>query len=168
METTNIYILALEGCRFYVGKTKDVERRFLEHQAGHGSAWTRKYKPYEIRKIIPNASPFDEDRYVKEYMASYGINSVRGGSYSQIELDEDTIEFLEKEIRGASDCCTRCGRDTHFVKDCSATKTIDGKIIETEDDDTSDDDVICYRCGREGHYASECYAKKHKYGYYLK
>jgi hypothetical protein len=150
MEATNIYILELEGSRFYVGKTKDVQRRFLEHQAGTGSAWTRKYKPYKIHKIIPNASPFDEDRYVKEYMDTYGIKKVRGGSYSTIRLTDEQIDLITKELRGASDSCSRCGRYGHFVKDCDNYFDISGKSLT--------DNFIwqCEYCDKEYHTEKEC------------
>jgi hypothetical protein len=38
------------------------------------------------KKIIKNCSSFDEDKYVKEYIAKYGIDKVRGGSYVTNDL----------------------------------------------------------------------------------
>jgi predicted GIY-YIG superfamily endonuclease len=95
-DSTNIYILKLKGGNYYVGKTYNVEKRFNEHISGYGSAWTKKYKPISIDKIIKNASKYDEDRYVKEYMEKYGIDKVRGGAYVCIELDEDQICSFKK------------------------------------------------------------------------
>jgi predicted GIY-YIG superfamily endonuclease len=89
--TTNIYILRLEGGRYYVGKGDNVMNRYQQHLNGGGSAWTRKYKPISVVRIIPNSSPFEEDKQVKEYMAKYGIQNVRGGSYVQIDLEESQI-----------------------------------------------------------------------------
>ena len=37
----------------------------------------------------------------KSYMDKYGIQNVRGGSYSQIDLNFETIELLE---RGSQSC----------------------------------------------------------------
>lgn len=81
-------------------------------------------------KTIKSISHFDEDKYVKEYMSKYGIDNVRGGTYSNIDLDDNCIAVLEKEIRHSKNECMRCGRDTHFIKDCYAKTDIDGKIIE--------------------------------------
>jgi predicted GIY-YIG superfamily endonuclease len=64
---TNIYILRLKGGRYYVGKSDDVLHRYQQHINGHGSAWTRKYSPVSLEKIISGASPFDEDKVTKEY-----------------------------------------------------------------------------------------------------
>jgi predicted GIY-YIG superfamily endonuclease len=69
MPTTNIYILKLQGGRYYIGKSDNVSKRYEQHLNGSGSSWTKKYKPISVDKIIPNASPFDEDKYTKEYMS---------------------------------------------------------------------------------------------------
>ena len=48
--TTNIYILKLNNDNYYVGKTKNVNKRFQEHLSGNGSSWTQMHKPIEIIK----------------------------------------------------------------------------------------------------------------------
>jgi predicted GIY-YIG superfamily endonuclease len=162
-DKTNIYILQCRSGKFYIGKSKNPQKRFEEHVKGGGSSWTSLYKPSQLLKVIPNASPFDEDKYVKEYMAKYGIENVRGGSYVEKELDDVQLEMLQREIRGATDVCSRCGRKGHFVANCYATKDVKGNELESEyetDDSDEDDNDECDRCGREGHYASSCYAKK--------
>lgn len=149
---TNIYILKLEKGHFYVGKTTDVEKRYQEHLRG-SARWTKKFKPVGIDKVIKNASPFDEDKYVKEYMLKYGINMVRGGSYSNERLDDIQYESLKTEIWGATDCCIKCGRNSHFAKDCYAKTDVDGfEIFQTEI-------IKCSRCKKYGHYASTCWSR---------
>jgi predicted GIY-YIG superfamily endonuclease len=126
----HIYILRLKEGKYYIGKTKNVDKRWNEHITGDGSGWTKKYKPISLIKTIISTSYFDEDKYVKEYMAKYGIDNVRGGTYSNIDLDDNTISVLEKEIRHSKNLCTRCGRNTHFIKDCYAKTDNNGNIIE--------------------------------------
>lgn len=135
---SSIYILRLEGGKYYIGKTDNVPKRFQEHLSGKGSAWTRKYKPVALEREIPNASPFDEDKYTKEYMAKYGINRVRGGAYIQEQLPDYQYDALETELRNATNVCTRCGRAGHFVKDCFASTDISGLVFESES--SSDDE----------------------------
>lgn len=161
-----IYILQLKHGKYYVGKTSDPVRRLQEHVSGKGSEWTRLHPPVKMIRTIPGASSFDEDRYVKEYMMKYGVDNVRGGSYSNPELDEVQECALQQEIRGATDCCMRCGRKGHFTKSCYAKTDVDGDSLDdSSSDDSSDssedekDDSTCYRCGRTGHYANQCYAK---------
>ena len=128
----HIYILRLSAGKYYIGKTKNVDKRWEEHISGNGSGWTKKYKPLSLIKSVVSTSHFDEDRYVKEYMEKYGIENVRGGTYSNMVLDANCITVLEKEIRHSKNLCVRCGRDTHFIKDCYATTNSDGKAIKKE------------------------------------
>ena len=130
----HIYFIKLKGGKYYIGKTKNIEKRYDEHITGNGSMWTKKYKPKSLIKTIKSTSFFDEDKYVKEYMAKYGIENVRGGTYSNIVLDENSIAVLEKEIRHSKNVCMRCGRDTHFINDCYAKTDSDGVIIDVAKD----------------------------------
>lgn len=117
--TTTIYILKLNNNKYYIGKTnRSVNERYQEHLEGIGSYWTKKYKPLSVVKQIENSSPFDEDRYVKEYMAIYGIENVRGGSYNQEELNGDTIKFLKNELMTSNNECYKCRSTSHFVSEC--------------------------------------------------
>ena len=161
---TNIYILKLKNNKYYIGKTNDIEKRFLEHMSGNGSLWTQINKPIKIEKVIPNASKYDEDRYVKEYMYKYGIDNVRGGTYVTEELDEIARYSLQKELWGANDCCTQCGRKGHFVKDCKYNTDVNGEdIYEEEVEEVVYKNVYkknsCHRCGRTGHFINDCYAR---------
>lgn len=125
-----IYIIKLEKSKYYIGKTRNIEKRWEEHLTGNGSGWTKKYKPMSLITTIKSTSQFDEDKYVKEYMAKYGIDNVRGGTYSNIVLDANSIAVLEKEIWHSKNLCTRCGRDSHYIKECYAKTDVDGAIID--------------------------------------
>lgn len=169
--STNIYILKLQGGKYYVGKSENPMKRYQEHLEGKGSAWTKKYKPISVEKIISNASPFDEDKYTKEYMSKYGVDKVRGGSYVSINLDEVQEYTLQQEIRGATDCCANCGRKGHFIKDCYAKTDTSGNSLEESESDEEEiyhkpakKSGACYRCGRTSHYSNNCYAKADKDG----
>lgn len=167
--TTNIYILKLEHGFYYIGKTNDIDKRFQQHLSGNGSSFTAKHKPLSIEKIYNNVSPFDEDKYVKEYMAIYGINNVRGGTYVNEILDDMQIQNLKKEIWSAKDLCIKCGRNTHWANSCNATTDIDGRNIVDKKHEKycKVKKNICYRCKRSGHYANNCYANTDMYGHQL-
>eukprot|EP01036_Dinobryon_divergens_P034130 gene34130-44100_t len=159
----SIYTLELEGGYYYVGKSVNPEVRFEEHKNGIGSAWTKKHRPIRLLKVISDVSSFEEDKQVKELMAKYGIDRVRGGSYVQINLDPMQEEMLKKEIRGALDVCSRCGRAGHFVASCNAEKETKRKAVEKEVVNSPS----CHRCGRTSHRARDCYASTHLDGYEL-
>ena len=58
MYKTNIYILRLEGGKYYVGKSDNPTKRYQEHLNGSGSAWTKKYPPISVLEI--SASPITD------------------------------------------------------------------------------------------------------------
>lgn len=150
--TTNVYVLKLQGGNYYVGKSDDIIARYQQHLEGRGSAWTKKYPPLQLVESRDNVSPFEEDKVTKEYMAKYGIDKVRGGSYCQIDLSEFHMEALKMELWGASDCCSQCGRKGHFIKDCRAKKDVMGQTIEyeesSEEDESEEDEWECSYCDR--------------------
>ncbi len=119
MSSTNIYALKLKNNKYYIGKTSDVQKRYIQHLNSKGSEWTIKHKPISIEKVITNASNFDEDKIVKEYMSKFGIQNVRGGSYSNINLNKSQVNSLKIELKTASNLCYRCGVSGHFSKNCN-------------------------------------------------
>jgi predicted GIY-YIG superfamily endonuclease len=144
-----IYVLQLEQRKYYIGKTNNPTFRLENHFGLNGSAWTKKFRPTKVVELIPNCDDYDEDKYTKKYMAKYGIENVRGGSYVQTELSEFHTEALKMEIWAANDRCMQCGREGHFVKDCYAKTDISGNRIEYEE--SSDDE-----CEEEESFDKEC------------
>jgi len=116
-----IYVLQLENGKYYVGKSKDVIKRFEEHKSGSGSAWTGKYKPIKIVEVRDLKDHHDENNTTKDYMKKYGIKNVRGGSYTQVTLPDDVETLLQKEMMGNSDKCYKCNLGGHFANQCPIT-----------------------------------------------
>jgi cellular nucleic acid-binding protein len=115
----SLYVLQLASGKYYVGKSADVIKRFDQHKNGSGSAWTKMYAPIRLVETRPITSPHDENNVTKDYMKKYGINNVRGGSYAQITLPDDSRGVLEREFRGNDDQCIKCGLAGHFVGMCT-------------------------------------------------
>ena len=113
-----IYILGLLENKYYVGKTNYPSNRINDHYNGNGSSWTKKYKPVRICHVIPDMDTYDEDKYVIQYMNLYGIENVRGGSFSCLFLSSYTIDILKKMCLSANNRCYICKKNDHFSNEC--------------------------------------------------
>lgn len=112
-----IYVLKLKQGKYYVGKTKKPDYRFDDHLKSHGSSWTKKYKPIKILELF-EGDKFDEDKYVMKYMDKYGIENVRGGSYSSVKLNNMQLSLLKHINTSTNDKCFKCGKPGHFANNC--------------------------------------------------
>lgn len=151
-----VYVLELEGGKFYVGKTlvKNFEARMAAHASGEGSRWTRMHPVRRVISKTIDGDPFAEDRKTKELMAAHGIDNVRGGTHCQIELSEGTVDVLRREIRASRDACFLCGGAGHFANACTRER----------DRDRVASDSPCERCGRNTHSTHSelgCFARYH-------
>jgi predicted GIY-YIG superfamily endonuclease len=138
-----IYVLKLANNKYYIGKTKNINNRLLQHFENNGSVWTKKYKPIEIIQTYKNCESLDEDKYTIKYMAKYGIDNVRGGIYCQINLNYHEKQIIKRSISAMNDTCYRCGSSDHFISNC---KKMEKKLF-------------CSRCKRNSHNIDNCYAK---------
>ena len=115
----NIYVLQLVSNKFYIGKTcKSVSERFNTHKKGSGAEWTKIYKPILVLEQFESNDKFDEDKYTKKYMDKFGIDNVRGGSYSSVRLEDWQIKAIEHELKSCNDLCFNCGKYGHFASEC--------------------------------------------------
>lgn len=165
----SLYVLQLQGGKYYVGKSADVKNRIEQHMAGSGSAWTKQYRPVKVVETRRLKDEHDENNTTKDYMKKYGIDNVRGGSYCQLDLPASLQTTLVAELRGASDACFKCGKTGHFARYCRAAPPpptlpefagylAKKYLVESK---------TCYRCGRTGHYKTECYTYTNVDGEYI-
>lgn len=84
-----LYGLRLEDGCYYVGMSRNPERRFKKHGGRKGAVWPRLHKPIEILEVRDTGLADDravsklEDDMTLEYAMKYGSEYVRGGGYCQ-------------------------------------------------------------------------------------
>lgn len=82
----HVYVLRLEGDRFYVGSTATLQHRLEAHASGRGSAWTREHKPVRLEAVHTVATEEDAaelERLTTEQLRQlHGDDRVRGGGFS--------------------------------------------------------------------------------------
>lgn len=85
----SLYALELEDNCWYIGLTRDVDKRFKQHCRRKGADWTKLHKPIAIHEVRPTELTDEaeasklEDAMTIEYAIMYGIDFVRGGGYCQ-------------------------------------------------------------------------------------
>ena len=82
----SLYVLKLENDCYYVGISHNLNQRWSQHWSGNGAKFTRLNKPLEVIRVIYPATEKDiENRITLEYIAEFGKEKVRGGSYCQVK-----------------------------------------------------------------------------------
>lgn len=148
MNSCTIYVLKLQGSKYYVGRTSDVQKRMAQHSSGRGSSWTRIHPVESLWKIYKDCDPYDEDKYTLKLMDAYGVENVRGGTYIELELPKGQLDMIHRQIRMASDRCLVCGSSKHFAFRC--------KNIPNGIPNGIPKDPLCEICMTDDHKLEDC------------
>ena len=121
-----IYILKLKDDKYYIGKSRNkrtLHNRLRNHFNRGGAVWTKRHKPIEVDKIINIIDEkYIEDRIVFEYMNTYGIENVRGGSFCKVKLSIEEIKVIKRIINTEEDSCFICNSNNHMSNECCNKK----------------------------------------------
>mgnify|MGYP000100112999 CR=1 FL=1 len=97
-----IYVLKCEQDCFYVGSSKDIMRRFIQHrfEKNNTSKWLKIHRPLDVFLVYlcdeKDLWKWEQD-FSKAMIWKYGITKVRGGYYTKVNkwLGEN-----EEELKG--------------------------------------------------------------------
>lgn len=93
-----LYVLSLEENKYFVYYTISGQYEAVMLECQLLNPFVRKYKPKNVMEQKSYVELEDIDKYVKKYMNIFGIENVRGGSYSNENLEDFQIKALEKEL----------------------------------------------------------------------
>lgn len=94
-----LYVLELAHGKFYVGQSKDPDRRIRKHFNGTGAEWTRLHRPLrEVSRqcfddVDYRTGELAENELVLRMMRQYGHDNVRGGFFANT-----SVEHVEKNL----------------------------------------------------------------------
>jgi hypothetical protein len=121
-----VYALYLENERYYIGSIHYAEKSLSNWDMlcnlKDGGDWIVLNRPLKVVECIPESDGFVQDKVTLMYMHRYGIENVRGGSFSNFVLDPSQIQTAKRMIRHANNQCYTCGRKDHHQKECSEEK----------------------------------------------
>src|SRR3989338_4208845 len=112
-KTTSVYVLKLQGGKYYIGKSTSTLNRVDQHIKGNGAQWTKIYPPLRVVEIFENCDMFEEHKQTIRYMSEYGIENVRGAEYVKINLTEENVSAINRELASSCDKCFYCGESGH-------------------------------------------------------
>jgi predicted GIY-YIG superfamily endonuclease len=118
MNPTFLYVLQLQGGKYYVGVSQNPEERLHSHRCGNGTEWTRLYPPVRIYEQKPTTNHHDENNRTIEYMKTYGIDHVRGGIWTKVTLSSTDRETIQKMMDGNHNLCYTCHQVGHYASQC--------------------------------------------------
>jgi hypothetical protein len=116
-----VYILELSDNKWYVGTSDNFKVRVESHMNGKGSEWTRLYKPVKCVSH-KKGDEADEEITTLRLMGKYGIENVRGGSYSKIVLNDSEKQVAKQQIHSINNECYKCGDNDHKASECITDK----------------------------------------------
>jgi predicted GIY-YIG superfamily endonuclease len=88
----NVYILKLEGDKYYIGYTEDLEKRLQKHFSGTGAEWTKENMPTEVFEVYNGVNLKFENDLTELYMKMYGYRVVRGGDFPFRKVDFSEVK----------------------------------------------------------------------------
>jgi hypothetical protein len=136
----SVYILYLETNKYYIGSSSNPKTRIEQHITNNGTKWTKLYKPLKVINII-DGDELVEEMTTLEYMYMYGINNVRGGSFTTLNISDLEKSYIFKQICSIKNLCFKCNGKHHLSSQCSIYNIINN--------------VKCLECG------SRCHNEQH-------
>ena len=106
----SIYVLRLEGDRYYIGQSLNPSTRERQHRKGSGARWTQKYKVVEVLHVFETYTWRSEEALQIEnavtllMIEAFGMDAVQGGAYC---FGGENANYSDHEKRNRLSRCKR-------------------------------------------------------------
>lgn len=100
----SFFLLELEHGKYYAGASSDPVKTLEECREGFGLQWTQIHRPVRLLEIVRLARAEELDAYVRKWMLKYGVENVRGGSWSAARLSDKDRQVLSQELPRQGGC----------------------------------------------------------------
>jgi predicted GIY-YIG superfamily endonuclease len=94
----HIYILLLENDHYYISESSNFIQSYQQHIDKRSADWTKLHRTVTISKVIQQTTEYTVNDCVIEYMKKYGIDKVRGGSFSDVVLSAKQLDLLSNYL----------------------------------------------------------------------
>lgn len=95
---TRIYIIRFHNGKRYIFESDILSTQVVDYLNGLDLEWVQMNLPAVVVSVVPDCE-CDVDRYVLKHMKHLGIDQVRGGSYSHVNLSGEEIKNIKKKIK---------------------------------------------------------------------
>lgn len=161
-----VYVLELEGGKYYVGTTSRGMKRIQEHMSDRGgSAYTRLHRPIRViarYRCPPQYAKARELQVTCQMLLDKGLQNVRGACFSEVRdfdhsdakmltsvlghfLDRD-YEELRIELTGEL--------EMNPIREQRKGARLKRKTYDKSRRNKAKDK--CFKCGEFGHWAADC------------
>lgn len=132
IDPNTIYIIKCKENKYFISNKNYLQHHSEPYITNNSTSWIKHYLPEKILEIIHDSKPLDVNHYVFKYMDKYGIDNVRGGSFTNIILTPEQKTTIFNNIYLSNDLYLNCGKSDI----CDDDSVIQQQIYS------------CYGCGK--------------------
>jgi hypothetical protein len=93
-----LYFISLKNDKLFLYASANKNKNEILYECLEKFDYVKQNPPLHVIYTEQNFDFFDVDKYVKWFMYDFGIENTRGGAYTDVELDNNTLAILQKEF----------------------------------------------------------------------
>lgn len=100
MPATSLFLIELEHGKYFAGASPDPIKALEAYREGLGEipSWLSIHRPLRLREVVAVAQSEELDAHVQEWMARYGVENVRGGSWTDVRLRDTDRQRIREGV----------------------------------------------------------------------